>query len=87
MNDILYIPLLFGSFGWGEILIIAFILIIVISFIVIVFRALSRKRSSYMDKTYQPTSVADELAKLSKLRDKGILTDEEFEALKKKLLK
>lgn len=33
-----------------------------------------------------PASVADELAKLAKLRDQGILTNEEFEAQKKKLL-
>lgn len=33
-----------------------------------------------------PASVADELAKLKKLYDDGILTKEEFEAQKKKLL-
>lgn len=32
------------------------------------------------------SSVADELQKLAKLRDQGILTDEEFDAMKKKLL-
>jgi hypothetical protein len=32
------------------------------------------------------TSVADELSKLAKLRDQGILTDEEFAAQKAKLL-
>lgn len=31
-------------------------------------------------------SVADELAKLADLRDKGIITEEEFQALKAKLL-
>jgi predicted metalloprotease with PDZ domain len=31
-------------------------------------------------------SVADELAKLAKLRDDGVLTNDEFEAQKKKLL-
>ncbi len=34
----------------------------------------------------QPTSVADEIAKLKKLYDDGVLTKEEFEAQKKKLL-
>lgn len=34
----------------------------------------------------QPASVADELTKLKKLYDDGILTKEEFEAQKKKLL-
>lgn len=33
-----------------------------------------------------PTSLADELAKLADLRDKGILTEEEFQAQKAKLL-
>ena len=32
------------------------------------------------------TSIADEIAKLVKLRDSGALTDEEFQTLKKKLL-
>lgn len=31
-------------------------------------------------------SIADELAKLASLRDQGILTDEEFQAQKSKLL-
>jgi uncharacterized membrane protein YdbT with pleckstrin-like domain len=31
-------------------------------------------------------SLADELAKLADLRDKGVLTDEEFQARKRKLL-
>jgi hypothetical protein len=33
-----------------------------------------------------PASVADELAKLAKLRDAGALTDDEFAAQKAKLL-
>ena len=33
-----------------------------------------------------PASAADELGKLAELRDKGVLTDEEFEARKKALL-
>lgn len=34
----------------------------------------------------QSSSVADELAKLAKLKSDGILTDEEFQAQKSKLL-
>ena len=34
----------------------------------------------------QPSSVADELAKLAQLRDQGILTTEEFETEKAKVL-
>ena len=33
-----------------------------------------------------PVSIADELAKLAKLKDQGLLTDAEFQAQKKKLL-
>jgi hypothetical protein len=33
-----------------------------------------------------PISIADELTKLAGLRDSGVLTDEEFAALKAKLL-
>jgi hypothetical protein len=34
----------------------------------------------------QPTSVADEIAKLNELKEKGILTQEEFDKKKKQLL-
>ena len=77
-------PLIFGSIGWGEILIIA--LVIVIPIIIIGSRLSSRRLRSYMD-TQKQTGVADELAKLANLRDRGIITDEEFEAQKRKLLK
>lgn len=72
-------PLLFCSFGWGEILIIAFILIVIISIIIIGSKSSSRRLRSYL--------TADELAKLADLRDRGVITNEEFEAQKKKLLK
>jgi hypothetical protein len=36
--------------------------------------------------TASPTGIADELAKLDKLRDDGVLTDEEFETLKRRLI-
>lgn len=39
------------------------------------------------DKSNSTPSVADELAKLADLRDKGILTDEEFQTQKAKLLR
>ena len=35
----------------------------------------------------QQIGVADELAKLANLRDRGVITDEEFEVQKRKLLK
>ena len=85
--------LLFGSFGWGEILIIGF----VIAFLVIVFGARTASRRYKSNKTVlhypaqrpssNSTSIADELEKLANLRDRGIITDEEFESQKKKLMK
>lgn len=77
-------PLIFGSFGWGEILMIA--LIIIIPIIILGSRLSSRRPHTYMDNQQQ-TGVADELAKLANLRDRGVITDEEFEVQKKKLLK
>ena len=42
--------------------------------------------TSHGQTAIAPTSVADELAKLAKLKTDGVLTDAEFEAQKKKLL-
>jgi len=39
-----------------------------------------------IQNTQKPFSIADEIMKLKELRDKGILTDEEFQKQKKKLL-
>ena len=40
----------------------------------------------YFDRLYTNTSNADELQKYSHLKDQGIITEEEFQAKKKKLL-
>jgi hypothetical protein len=44
------------------------------------------KTSATVVEIKQQMSVADELTKLKKLRDDGVLTNEEYEAQKKKLL-
>jgi type VI protein secretion system component VasK len=41
---------------------------------------------SYVRQTAGTTSSADELAKLADLRDRGVITDEEFQAQKAKAL-
>jgi hypothetical protein len=41
---------------------------------------------SYVRETAGTTSAADELAKLAKLKEQGILTDAEFAAKKQQLL-
>ena len=43
-------------------------------------------RAATADTPAPPASLADELAKLAKLRDDGILSEAEFEAQKKRLL-
>ncbi len=42
--------------------------------------------NSYIQQTVGSTGSADELAKLADLKEKGVLTDAEFEAQKAKLL-
>lgn len=44
------------------------------------------KPSKHETKVFPSTSVADELLKFSELRDKGVITDDEFELQKQKLL-
>lgn len=41
---------------------------------------------SYIREVASPVSTAEELTKLAQLRDQGVLTSEEFEAQKAKLL-
>lgn len=48
--------------------------------------AIEKKRGSLMEEGGTKTSNLDELEKLAALRDKGIVTEEEFEAKKKQLL-
>ena len=45
------------------------------------------KKASANTKQSDTTSVADEISKLLKLKEQGILTEEEFNAQKAKLLK
>lgn len=45
------------------------------------------RKSSQHVTTNQPISVADELAKIAKLRDQGILSEEEFLKMKQDLIK
>jgi Short C-terminal domain len=40
----------------------------------------------YVQQTAPTTSTADQLAKLAELRDRGVLTPEEFDAQKAKIL-
>ena len=42
--------------------------------------------SKFEPRTYTKTSNADELKKYAELKDQGIITEEEFQAKKKKLL-
>jgi hypothetical protein len=41
---------------------------------------------SYVQEAAQPTSTADELTKLADLRDRGVITNEEFDSQKAALL-
>lgn len=45
-----------------------------------------KKDAPVVVEVKQPVSIADELIKLKKLKDDGVLTEEEFQAQKKKLL-
>jgi hypothetical protein len=45
-----------------------------------------RQFRQYVQDVAQPTGVADELAKLADLRDRGAITDEDYESAKAKLL-
>lgn len=48
--------------------------------------AIYKAQESFNDLPSNGTSIADELAKLAQLKDKGILSEAEFEEQKKKLL-
>jgi hypothetical protein len=49
-------------------------------------KAQQQEFDSYVREVAAPTSSADELAKLSDLKAKGVITDAEFQAQKAKLL-
>jgi len=51
-----------------------------------IFYGLFDKLKSFQPRIYTTTSNADELKKYAVLRDKGIITEEEFQAKKRKLL-
>ncbi|HVL89219.1 MAG TPA: PH domain-containing protein [Actinomycetota bacterium] len=51
-----------------------------------IYEAAEGRRGLGPDLIHHPASVADELAKLADLRDRGALTAEEFDARKKRLL-
>ena len=52
----------------------------------IVDKNVAQKKSTPVSPLLSSASVADELAKLAKLKDAGILSEEEFNAQKSKLL-
>jgi uncharacterized membrane protein len=77
--------------GFGGGLLIAFLInytiglfLGIIFTIILVASSKSKKRHKEVDNS--TVSIADELDKLSHLKEKGVLTQEEFEAQKKKLL-
>ena len=45
------------------------------------------KENNNNESSYNSSSVADELSKLSKLKESGVLTEDEFNLQKDKLLK
>lgn len=49
-------------------------------------RVQSEEFRSYVQEAATPTSPADQLAKLADLRDRGVITDEEFARAKAKIL-
>ena len=51
-----------------------------------IFYGLFNKFRKFQPRIYTTTSNADELKKYAELRDKGIITEEEFQSKKKKLL-
>ena len=51
-----------------------------------IFYGLFNKFKKFQPRIYTTTSNADELKKYAELRDKGIITEEEFQSKKKKLL-
>ena len=83
--------------GWGESKTVGFWGAVAISFFLtpligIIVVALSKdkkqlaKERAILKKAAQPTSVADELTKLAQLKESGILTEDEFNSQKMKLL-
>ena len=86
-----------GAITIGGILIMPFIIVLIPIFFTTryiwfeksrnrIFYGLFNKFRKFQPRIYTTTSNADELKKYAELRDKGIITEEEFQSKKKKLL-
>ena len=86
-----------GAITIGGILIMPFIIVLIPIFFTTryiwfeksrnrIFYGLFNKFRKFQPRIYTTTSNADELKKYAELRDKGIITEEEFQFKKKKLL-
>jgi len=80
----------FGMLGEGELLLILLFLvlpIVVITAILLAIRFIIRAAKEKSKEDSKQTEIADELKKLAELHDQGVITDEEFNEQKKKLLR
>ena len=86
-----------GAITIGGILIMPFIIVLIPIFFTTryiwfeksrnrIFYGLFNKFKKFQPRIYTTTSNADELKKYAELRDKGIITEEEFQSKKKRLL-
>ena len=86
-----------GAITIGGILIMPFIIVLIPIFFTTryiwfeksrnrIFYGLFNKFKKFQPRIYTTTSNADELKEYAELRDKGIITEEEFQSKKKKLL-
>lgn len=87
--------MILGVFGPWQILAILFILIVIAGIVLLIVllsnRANQKSRAATLDTTMRnaksnPDAKYDQLEKLNKLKESGALTEEEFEAEKKKVL-
>jgi hypothetical protein len=77
--------LFMGDIGGAELLIIMSLLLLLI--LAGIWRLLRpSKPTVVVQQTTSPLSVADELSKLQQLREQGVLTAQEFEEQKRRLL-
>ena len=81
-------------FSIGNFLVMPFLIYLIPSFFLTRYIWFEKSRdrifyglfSKFQPRIYTTTSNADELKKYAELRDKGIITEEEFQSKKKKLL-
>jgi len=66
---------------------IAIAIIVVITAILLAIRFIIRAAKEKPKEEPKQTEIADELKKLAELHDQGVITDEEFNEQKKKLLR